>query len=384
MTTTAGGDPLQTSKILKPVNNNINSLNNHYSNDTTNSGSNNNLKYSAQQPSGTAAAAAATPPSAILLTGTSRNMNYDHRKYANLGAVKYSNNHHPNRTESTSSIASNNTNDVGSSIATKSSNLIKTTTSTASNNTVINSAVSLIAANRTLIEEATTTSSHHQQLPPALTMIADDDLMDSFEARMLQEMKAEMDAQKLVSNPKGSSGENGGGVGGSNRSKTTMTNATTSGIGGSSTGTIRVARPKRKAKNPADSVDIKPDEEKTSKMASNTGRVNNEAVSGEGDELAPSPLAADELGRRGSSEMQSPWSEEHDQPTTTSEKYNFDAMTSSIEDTTTSLSKKAVNFMLFYFERFILVLCLLCLFVYFFRSIVKLKTTTMPTSTRTR
>jgi hypothetical protein len=89
------------------------------------------------------------PPS--MLNVTSKNMNYDHRKYTNLGAIKYSN-------HSISYSRENDQND------------------------------------------------EQEEM--------DEDLMDSFEARMLQEMKAEMESDK-PDNKKG----------GSN------TSTTTSGIG---------------------------------------------------------------------------------------------------------------------------------------------------------
>ena len=44
---------------------------------------------------------------------------------------------------------------------------------------------------------------------------------------------------------------------------------------------------------------------------------------------------------RDNSGLQSPFSDDYNQ--TTSEKYNFDAITSSIDDTTTSMSKKTVS-----------------------------------------
>lgn len=192
----------------------------------------------------------ASPPSPSLLNSASRNMNYDHRKYSNIGAVKYSNNHHEDR--------HNNLEPLGAA-----------------------------------------SFSRHESMGMA------DDVMDSFEARMLQEMKAEMDAEKQSTNSKSGSTEGRKGA------------TSTSGVGSEPGSTATAISRKKTAK-----------------------AVDEKAVVSNGDNHDES--VSPDMGRRGSSGLQSPWSDEHDQQTT-SEKYNFDAVTSSIEDTSTSYSKKAVR-----------------------------------------
>lgn len=133
------------------------------------------------------------------------------------------------------------------------------------------------------------------------------DVMDSFEARMLQDMKAEMDADR---DPVGRAGNSNTG------SKKSGSD------GGSSNQTSSGGSNAHKTKS--------------------TGSNLSQGTDARLDCLVSSPdLAAahiEEL-QRESSGLQSPLSDDR----TTSEKYNFDVMTSSIDDTTTSISKKTVT-----------------------------------------
>ena len=218
-----------------------------------------------------------SPPSPALLNGTSRNMNYDHRKYTNLGSVVPRNNH-----ESTAASAA------------------------------------------TIVEKKQTTTSpkhhhhHHHHHQAALTT-TDEDLMDSFEARMLQEMKAEMEAEKQLTNQRGSDARKNG-----------STTTTTSGVGSHSSHTT-TASSKSKKKTKENSIN----HEEQNMKENDNGLL----VDANGGDVVDTEGNSPDMARRGSSGMQSPWSDDQQ---TTSEKYNFDAMTSSIEDTTTSISKKAV------------------------------------------
>ncbi|CAF0824747.1 unnamed protein product [Brachionus calyciflorus] len=110
----------------------------------------------------------------------------------------------------------------------------------------------------------------------------DFNLIDSFEARMLEEMKAEMENKKLEKNNNSSS----------------------------------LSQDEIKMKN----LDTK-----------NENLLN---------EIKSPDIGYFEAFQRGRSDLRSPLSDDNK---STSEKYNFDVMTSSIDDTTTSLSKRAVN-----------------------------------------
>lgn len=113
-----------------------------------------------------------------------------------------------------------------------------------------------------------------------------ENLMDSFEARMLQEMKAEMESSKSKNN--------------SNNTVATKSS--------SSSSAVSVKNNPRSKNQP---YQKSPDVDYIERM------------------------------QREVSGLQSPFSDDNNH--TTSEKYNFDAVTSSIEDTTTSLSKRAIN-----------------------------------------
>jgi hypothetical protein len=134
------------------------------------------------------------------------------------------------------------------------------------------------------------------------------DLMDSFEAQMLQDMKAEMESDSKTSSRQQLQKE-------SNKKSEKSTNK------------IYVnknlsKKNQNKTKSPT-SITSSPDKQQQFK----TTNIDVEVMQRE---------ASIHSG------IQSPLSDDYN-PTTTSEKYNFDAMTSSIEDTTTSLSKKTSN-----------------------------------------
>jgi len=111
------------------------------------------------------------------------------------------------------------------------------------------------------------------------------EVMDSFEANMLLELKAEMEANTSNQTNKNSSKKGGG---------SHLKNRNDSGMGTDSNGTVKTR-----------------------------------------DQSGDSPILA-----RDNSGIQSPLSDDYNQ--TTSEKYNFDAITSSIDETTASVSKKTV------------------------------------------
>lgn len=233
----------------------------------------------------------ATPPSSSLLNSTSRNMNYDHRKYVNIGAVKYSNNHHQTKQHNTESGVVSGSGSASS------------LTSQRKN-----------SGNHELINGASSSGVTSDGLG-----FPDDGLMDSFEARMLQEMKAEMEFERL--NPKTAGTNSTDHATGRNRAAgaTSTTSATTT--TGTTSGRPVSASTDAKRKQKPQANGVREDME-DAKLTDYLDEAN-------------SP----DMARRGSSGLQSPWSDDQQ---TTSEKYNFDAMTSSIEDTTTSQSKKAV------------------------------------------
>lgn len=254
-------------KQLKPVNNNVNEESTDLIQDRISHHHHNHHHSNI-----------VSPPSPALLNGTSRNMNYDHRKYTNLGSVVPRNNH-----ESTAASAS------------------------------------------TIVEKKQTTTSpkhhhHHHHHHQAALATTDEDLMDSFEARMLQEMKAEMEAEKQLTNQRGSDARKNG-----------STTTTTSGVGSHSSHTTTASSKSKKKTTKENSIN--PEEQN---MTENDHRL---LVDANGGDVVDAEGNSPDMARRGSSGMQSPWSDDQQ---TTSEKYNFDAMTSSIEDTTTSISKKAV------------------------------------------
>lgn len=205
------------------------------------------------------------PPAPSLLISTSRNMNYDHRKYKNIGPVSKS----PNQFD-----------------------LIGETTATI---------------------DAAMTNTNANDAAAAETM---NDLIDSFEARMLQEMKAEMEADKML-NHHALQKQDGSGR------KRVARISTTSGVDSSNHHTSTTTN-----ESTIDALNYR---------RADDNHDNEGDDFRNGADLSPSNNHL----RPSSSGLQSPCSDEHDHHTT-SEKYNFDAMTSSIEDTTTSLSKKTV------------------------------------------
>ena len=148
--------------------------------------------------------------------------------------------------------------------------------------------------------------SNYSMIYDSLNPLSNNGVMDSFEAKMLQEMKAEMDEhtnKNTANNIK-----NGSGTQTSKQSSTSSTNKT------------NVSKKSVSASN-------------TSKLVTNTSSESAfKPTSPDVEYLEEAQLQREPSG------LQSPLSDR-----TTSEKYNFDAMTSSIEDTTTSLSKKTVN-----------------------------------------
>jgi hypothetical protein len=154
------------------------------------------------------------------------------------------------------------------------------------------------------------------------------DVMDSFEAQMLQVMKAEMDAD---SGSKNTAKQASGGSGASRKATTAASKTASNGSAaayhdsGVSSGISAASGASKKS----------------AIGASGSSKANGLVASEANLKLVPtSPDIGylEEALQRESSGLQSPLSDR-----TTSEKYNFDAMTSSIEDTTTSLSKKTVN-----------------------------------------
>lgn len=153
------------------------------------------------------------------------------------------------------------------------------------------------------------------------------DLIDSFEARMLQEMKAEMDSDNKPANNVNSPSFNTNG-------KINKKTASNNGIGSkpavSSPLADHIGKFKNEVKNERNTYF-----DTRGKLNPNVNEFANKInqKSPDADYIAAI--------QREASGLQSPLSDDYNH--TTSEKYNFDAMTSSIEDTTTSLSKKTVN-----------------------------------------
>jgi hypothetical protein len=169
----------------------------------------------------------------------------------------------------------------------------------------------------TINESVLTDSLNNTDLPDAKNQsIVYDDVMDSFEANMLRELKAEMESNSTQS-----------------------TNS------------------KNSSKKRSDSPHICNNnkfiniENAAEKIQQNTNTKNEFNFN-------KTTLDDGETAQRGtSSGMQTPLSDDYNH--TTSEKYNFDAITSSIDETTTSISKKTVKILLFTNNYFLLITLIL-------------------------
>ena len=159
------------------------------------------------------------------------------------------------------------------------------------------------------------------------------DLMDSFEAQMLQDMKAEMESDSKTS---------------SKAKTSTSTSHATNSNARSAMAPNHIAN-KKSVQNTVST------EQRTQSRTDSARLVDTKSHANE----APSLMKVNqkspdvdyvEAMQREASGIQSPLSDDYNQ---TSEKYNFDAMTSSIEDTTTSLSKKTVKQCFFVVASFI-------------------------------
>jgi hypothetical protein len=157
--------------------------------------------------------------------------------------------------------------------------------------------------------------------------VTHNEVMDSFEAQMLQEMKAEMDAN--TGNKNAAKNTSGGSRASktSNVSKASGNSKTANYDSGLSSGMSAAS-----AQKPT-SININYTNNMTKANALMTNEPNLKLLP-----TSPDIGYLEDALQRESSGLQSPLSDR-----TTSEKYNFDAMTSSIEDTTTSLSKKTVK-----------------------------------------
>jgi hypothetical protein len=147
------------------------------------------------------------------------------------------------------------------------------------------------------------------------------DLMDSFEAQMLQHMKAEMESDSKTSS----------------KTKTSIINSSNSNNNNSNSKANPVNKNNSK-KSFANPLLPSKQETEANKKISNTPENIKQTL--KVNQRSPDADYV-EVMQREASGIQSPLSDDYNP--TTSEKYNFDAMTSSIEDTTTSLSKKTVR-----------------------------------------
>ncbi len=140
------------------------------------------------------------------------------------------------------------------------------------------------------------------------------DVIDSFEARMLEEMKAEMDSNHNSNNSKKSSNNSNGNKNQVNTSK------------------LAALKNMNGLQSPSSKS---PDKEKH-KQITNLINEHNYKLN----QRSPDAEFIESLQREASG-IQSPMSDVDNH--TTSEKYNFEAMTSSIDDTTTSISRRPSN-----------------------------------------
>ena len=146
------------------------------------------------------------------------------------------------------------------------------------------------------------------------------DLMDSFEAQMLQHMKAEMESDSKTSS----------------KTKTSAINSSNSNNNGNSkANSVHKNNSKKSFANPL--LPSKQETDAYKKISNTPENIKQTLIK---NQRSPDADYV-EVMQREASGIQSPLSDDYNP--TTSEKYNFDAMTSSIEDTTTSLSKKTVR-----------------------------------------